>query len=663
MMPTGPQQRESTFKLFGTFAVIMLVPVVLLGLVLATSYRREADRRGLAQGRAEALLMAQTAVEPILNGRPLSQGLSPSETADMQRLVRTAVHSGDVSRLRLRDLGGNVIYSDDGSGLHKQTGDDDDQDEALAAAHGVTVARITRLNADSDDTGPLGPESVEVYLPLLAGSPIHRVGVLEVYLPYAPIRSDVNAGIDSLYRNLAIGLAVLYALLFGISFAIGRKLRRQVKVNAYMAEHDALTDLPNRLLFHRRVQEALSRGSETGQATTIAIIDLDRFKEVNDTLGHYNGDRLLEALSERMAAHLRGLDALARLGGDEFGIVLAGVSEPEEILIRLRQVIEYEVEISGLPLIVEASIGYVVAPEHGEDVDELLQLADVAMYVAKAQHAGVIRYDPSQNHYDAANLALVSELRVALDADQLVLFYQPKISLQDGRVDAVEALIRWRHPELGLLPPDRFIPLAEQTGLIDRVTEWVVTRAIADLSGWRDDLSVALNVSARNLGHPSLVPLLINSLAAARIEPARFYVEITETALMTDPERAVVVLQDLRGAGIGISIDDFGTGQTSLGYLVALPIDEIKIDRTFISDMTVSVGHHSIVQSIIDLGHNLGLHVVGEGVETDEIASALIAAGCEVAQGYLYARPMPAEELSDWLVSHETTTQGSVAAP
>jgi diguanylate cyclase (GGDEF)-like protein len=654
MMPTGPQKRESTVKLFAIFAVIMLVPVVLLGLVLATSYRREADRRGLAQGHAEALLMAQTAVEPILDGRPLSQGLSPSETAGMQRLVRTAVRSGDVLRLRLRDLEGNVVYSDDGSGLHKQTGDDDDHDEALAAAHGIAVARVTRLNADSDDTGPLGPESVEVYLPLLAGSPIHRVGVLEVYLPYAPIRADVDAGIDSLYRNLAIGLAVLYVLLFGISFSIGRRLRRQVKVNGYMAEHDSLTNLPNRILFHRRVQEALRRGRETAQATTIAIIDLDRFKEVNDTLGNYNGDRLLAALSDRMAAHLRGLDALARLGGDEFGIVLAGVSEPEEILIRLRQVIEYEVEISGLPLIVEASIGYVVAPEHGEDVDELLQLADVAMYVAKAQHAGVIRYDPSQNHYDAANLALVSELRVALDEDQLVLFYQPKINLQDGRVDAVEALIRWRHPELGLLSPDRFIPLAEQTGLIDRVTEWVAIRAIADLRGWGDGLSVAVNVSARNLGHPSLVPLLVNSLAAAGIEPARFYVEITETALMTDPERAAVVLQDLHQAGIGISIDDFGTGQTSLNYLVTLPIDEIKIDRSFISDMTASVGHNAIVRSIIDLGQNLGLHVVGEGVESEEMASALTAAGCEVAQGYLYARPMPAEELSDWMVSHET---------
>jgi diguanylate cyclase len=655
MMPTVLHKRESTLRLFAIFAAIMLVPVVLLGLVLATSYQREADRRGLDQGKSEALLMAQTAVEPILDGRPLSQGLNSSQTADMQRLVRTAVRSGDVLRLRLRDLDGEVVYSDDGSGLNKQAADDDD--EALDAARGATVARVTTLNGDSADSGPPGPDSVEVYLPLVAGSPVHRVGVLEVYLPYAPIRADVDAGLDSLYRNLAIGLAALYVLLFGISFSVGRRLRRQVKVNAYMAEHDALTNLPNRALFHRRVHEALQRGRGTAQATSIAIIDLDRFKEVNDTLGHYNGDRLLAALSDRMAAHLRGLDALARLGGDEFGILLVGVSEPEEILTRLRQVIEHEVEISGLPVTVEASIGYVVSPEYGEDVDELLQLADVAMYVAKAQHAGVVGYNPSQNHYDAANLTLVSELRHAIDENELVLFYQPKVSLQDGRVEAVEALVRWQHPELGLLPPDRFIPLAEQTGLIDRVTEWVVVRAIADLSGWSEGLSAAVNVSARSL-HPRLVLLLTNSLAAAGVDPSRLYVEITETALMTDPERAAVVLQDLHRAGIRISIDDFGTGQTSLSYLSALPIDEIKIDLSFISDMTVSVGHHAIVRSIVDLGHNLGLHVVGEGVESDEIASALTATGCEVAQGYLYARPMPAEGLSDWIVSREAAIDG-----
>jgi len=655
-MPSSLRKPESTVGLFAVFAVIMLVPVVVLGLVLANSYRREADRRGLAQGQSEALLMAQTAVEPILDGRPLSEGLNRSQTANMQNLVRTAVRSGDVLRLRLRDLDGNVVYSDDGSGLHKQTGGDD---EALDAARGVTVARITSLNGDSADVGPAGPESVEVYLPLVAGLPTHRVGVLEVYLPYAPIRTDVDAGIASLYRNLEIGLAALYVLLFGISFSVGRRLRRQVKVNAYMAEHDALTNLPNRVLFHRRVKDALRRGLDRSQSTTIAIIDLDRFKEVNDTLGHYNGDRLLTALSHRMAAHLRGLDALARLGGDEFGIVLVGVSEPEEILARLRQVIEDEVEISGLPVTVEASIGYVVAPEHGKDVDDLLQLADVAMYVAKSQHAGIIRYDSSQNHYDAANLTLVSELRNAIGENELVLFYQPKVGLRDGRVVAVEALIRWQHPELGLLSPDRFIPLAEQTGLIDRLTEWVATRAIADLSNWDEGLSVAINVSARSL-QPSLVSLLVESLAASGVDPGRLYVEITETALMTDPERAAVVLQDLHNTGIGISIDDFGTGQTSLSYLSTLPIDEIKIDLSFISDMTSNIGHHAIVRSIVDLGHNLGLNVVGEGVESEEIASALVATGCQVAQGYLYARPMPAAELSDWILSCGAATKGLV---
>jgi len=314
----------------------------------------------------------------------------------MTRLVRNVVGSGDVLRLRLRDQAGAVVFSDDGSGFHQAP-----EDEALDAARGKEIVRLTPFNSDSVDTGKVGPTSVEVYLPLHSGSSHRQVGVMEVYLPYAPIAADVGAGLSALYRNLAIGLTLLYLILFGISAFVGRRLRRQVRTNAYLAEHDALTNLPNRLYFHSRVQAVLCRGRETARSTTIAIIDLDRFKEVNDTLGHYNGDRLLTALSDRMASHLRGLDALARLGGDEFGVVLVNVKEPEEVLFRLRQVIEHEVEISGLPLSVEASIGYVVAPEHGDDVDELLQLADVAMYVAKAQHAGVVRYEPSQNHYDS----------------------------------------------------------------------------------------------------------------------------------------------------------------------------------------------------------------------------------------------------------------------
>jgi diguanylate cyclase len=653
VQPAGSERRHSTLKLFATFAAIMLVPVILLGVVLAASYRNEEDQRGLAQGRSEAVLMAQTAVEPVLDGRPLSQGLRPSETADMNRLVRTSVRSGDVLRLRLRDLSGTVVYSDDGSGL----GSTDDQDEAVDAADGDIQAHVTRLNADSTDAGPLGPFSVEIYLPLRAGTPSHRVGVLEVYLPYAPIRADVQAGVNTLYRNLAIGLGLLYLLLFAISFSVGRRLRREVKLNAYMAEHDALTDLPNRTLFHRRVAAELTRGRRRGRPTTIAIIDLDRFKEINDTLGHHNGDRLLAALSTRMASHLRGLDALARLGGDEFGILLADVGEPEEILLRLRDVIEHEISIAGLPISVEASIGYVVAPEHGTDVDELLQLADVAMYVAKDQHLGVVRYDPSQNHYDAANLTLMSELRHAIESDQLVLHYQPKVGIDSGGIEAVEALVRWNHPSLGLLYPDRFIPQVEQTDLIDRLTEWVVRRALEDLTHFgpdADSMTVAVNVSARNLGRAGFAGKIVATLDEVGVSADRLYIEVTETALMTDPNRATTVLAELNAAGVRVSIDDFGTGQTSLGYLSTLPIGELKIDRSFIADMIDEPGHAAIVHSIAELGHSLGFRVVGEGIESREVLDALAASGCDVAQGYYFARPMPAADLVRWLAAqHE----------
>jgi diguanylate cyclase len=654
-MPTSSHNRESPVRLFATFAIILLVPVLVLGLVLAASYRSEADKRGLAQGHSEALLMAQTAVEPILDGKPLSQGLSPSETADMQRLVRTAVHSGDVLRLRLRDLQGIVEYSDDGSGLHQKSANNDDQDEVLDAARGAVVARLTQLNADSNDSGPLGPESVEVYLPLVAGSPVHRVGVLEVYLPYAPIRADVDAGTDTLYRNLAIGLIVLYLLLFGISFSVVGRLRRQVEVNAYMAEHDALTDLPNRALFHRRVQAELGRVRRHGRPAAVAIIDLDRFKEVNDTLGHYNGDRLLAALSTRMASHLRGLDALARLGGDEFGVLLSDVAEPEEILRRLREVIEHEIGIGGLPLSVEASIGYVVAPDQGTDVDELLQRADVAMYIAKEKHLGVVQYDQSQDHYDSTNLALIAELRHAIDSDQLVLHYQPKVKISSGRFEAVEALVRWQHPVQGMVFPDQFIPLAEQTDLINRLTEWVIRRALEDLRNFgagTEELVVAINVSARNLSHAGFAETLVGALTEFEVSSSRLFVEVTETALMTDPARAALALAELESEGVRLSIDDFGQGQTSLGYLSTLPIHELKIDRSFIVDMLENPAHAAIVHSIVELGHNLGFHVVGEGVETAEVLAALASTGCDVAQGYLFARPMPPEQVASWLASH-----------
>jgi EAL domain-containing protein (putative c-di-GMP-specific phosphodiesterase class I) len=303
-------------------------------------------------------------------------------------------------------------------------------------------------------------------------------------------------------------------------------------------------------------------------------------------------------------------------------------------------------------------VGFVVVPEDGTDVDDLLQHADVAMYLAKSQHTGVVHYEPENDHYDATNLELIANLRHAIDANELVLHYQPKASLDDGRVEAVEALVRWEHPSLGFLYPDRFIPLAEQTDLIDRLTEWVLTTALTDIRDLGEgfgDVAVSVNVSARTLGRARFAQQVIKVLDAVGVAPERLMIEITETALLTDPPRASAVLAELDAVGVSVSLDDFGIGQTSLGYLSSIPVHELKIDKSFVSDMLGNPAHAAIVRSIVDLGHNLELRVVGEGVETDAVLDTLREAGCDMAQGFLLARPMPAMQLRRWLskVSHQ----------
>ena len=649
--PANGLRRNSPLQQLFVIAAIMLVPVLLIGLVLGGSYRSEATRRGLVQGRDEALLMAQSAIEPLLNGQPLSKGLTSSETTRLRTLATDAVGNGSVQRLRLRDLQGNVIFSDDGSGFH-----DAIEDEALDAAHGHMVVRLTHLNSDSVDRGKVKGLSVEVYLPLYVGSATNRVGVMEIYLPYAPISADVNAGIHTLYRNLAIGLALLYLILLAISHWVTGRLRRQVKVNTYQSEHDALTDLPNRVLFHRMASAELSAARKRARPTTIAIIDLDRFKEVNDTLGHQNGDLLLAMIGDRLRTHLRAPDVLARFGGDEFGVVLSDVGDPTDVLTRLREAIQGELQVAGLPLSIEASIGYVVSPDDGSSVDELLQRADVAMYVAKTVRSGVIRYDESQDHYDASNLSLVTELRHAIESNQLVLHYQPKITVGGHEVSGIEALVRWQHPELGLLNPDRFIPLVEQTDLIDELTDWVVQHALSEMGtlGSRfETLNLSVNVSARNLARSDFARQVLHRIKKAATEPSRLTVEVTETSLMADPERAAASLLEMSRAGVRISIDDFGSGQTSLGLLANLPIAELKIDRSFIQDIHVNPANAAIVRSMVELGHQLDLVVVAEGVETSDELDVVTATGCDVVQGYFYARPMPSDQLATWLERRE----------
>ncbi|HLJ02780.1 MAG TPA: bifunctional diguanylate cyclase/phosphodiesterase [Solirubrobacteraceae bacterium] len=633
------------------------VPVVALGIVLATQIRAQADQSALREGRAEAALLAQTSVDPVLDGESLANGISVTNQQAIVWFVVRALGEQHIPRLRIRNLSGKVVFSNDGSGIRSAP-----DDEVFQAVRGQTVARLTRLNTDANDRGAAGPETVEVYAPLTAVGGGARIGVLEVYLPYAPIAANANAGVNTLYIVLAVGLLGLYLMLFAITGIISRSLRRQLAVNAFLAGHDTLTQLPNRDQFRRLAEEAIAV-RQRGRSAAIAIVDLDRFKHVNETLGHRTGDELLTELARRLTTVMRTGDTVARLGGDEFGLIIRDVEDAEPVLRRLREAIDCEVEVSGLPLSIEASVGYALAPEDGTDIELLLRRADLAMYGAKAGHTGVMRYEESLDSFDAQSLSLLTELRGAIEAGQLVLHYQPQSGLEDERVVAIEALVRWQHPEHGLLGPGRFLPMAEQTDNIDRLTVWVLRRALRDVQELvRDgsDISVAVNVSARSLARPSFADEVVEILDETGTEPGRLIIEVTETALLVDPERAGQVLDRLSQAGVGISLDDFGRGQTSLAYLSALPLDELKIDSSFVADMTEVPAHRAIVRSMIDLGHRLDLRVVAEGIETDDVLSSLRSCGCDLAQGYLLARPMPIAELQRFL--EEDTPDGMRSA-
>ena len=476
--PPNSTSPGSALRLFLLFAVVSLVPVLVLGLVLAASYRTDAAARGLAEGRAQAQLFAHIAVEPLLAGADLGQPLTAQEVAALDRMSESAVAGGEIVRLRLRDLDGRIVYSSDGSGDPNEADDD-----ALAAARGEIIAEVTHLDGDDNGggSGDLGIRAAEVYRPLTDGTSTTPIGVLELYLPYDPIAQDVEAGLDSLYRDLAVGLTLLYLLLAGISWSATRRLRAQVERNAFLAEHDQLTGLPNRTAFQERLDEMIKAADHGGPAVAVAVLDLDRFKEVNETLGHGNGDALLRQLGHRLSEAVGDQDLVARLGGDEFGIIMVSseTAAMSESVARVQRLFGREVELAGLPLVVEASIGVARAPEDGSDAETLLQHADVAMYVAKQAGSGVADYDKELDQYDAARLALVGDMGRALVGNELVLHYQPKLDLRTGAVDAVEALVRWNHPERGLLMPDRFLPVVEKTGMIDLMTAWVVDAALS----------------------------------------------------------------------------------------------------------------------------------------------------------------------------------------
>jgi diguanylate cyclase len=423
---------------------------------------------------------------------------------------------------------------------------------------------------------------------------------------------------------------------------------------AYLAYHDSLTDLPNRALFLDRLQQAILRSHRDDKGLAVLLIDLDGFKEINDALGHHAGDMVLQEVATRLRGALRASDTVARLGGDEFAVLLPAtdVNRAELAARKVLHDLQHPFVADSRPLLVSASIGIAGVPWHAASSDEVLQKADSAMYLAKNDKTGYVVYNPNRDQRLNNRLSLASSMRLAIDASQFVLDYQPIVNIKSNAVTAVEALVRWNHPELGRLLPDDFIRVAEHTGLVNPLTQFVLQRALSEWPGANrpDGCGVAINISPRSLHHSAFPGRIRELLDAQGVPPPSLILEITENLVMSDPDGSIRCLDELHDMGVRLVIDDFGKGYSSLSYLRRLPVDEIKIDRSFIIGLAEGEDD-TLVRCMIELAHNLGLTVIAEGVETEEVLQQLRALNCDAAQGYYLLKPAPSRDIAEWIGS------------
>jgi diguanylate cyclase (GGDEF)-like protein len=419
-----------------------------------------------------------------------------------------------------------------------------------------------------------------------------------------------------------------------------------------MARHDALTDLPNRLLLRERLGEALAH-VERGQRLAVLCLDLDQFKNVNDTLGHPTGDELLRVVAGRLRGCVREGDTISRVGGDEFSIIqtnIADATDAQRLARRIAEAVSAPYDIHGHMVIVNTSIGIALAPADGVDANDLLKNADMALYGAKADGRGVYRFfEPRMDARMKARRTLELALRKALELGQFELYYQPVVTLHEEDVHSCEALIRWHHPERGMVSPVEFIPVAEEIGLIVSLGEWVIRQACADAAQWPDDICVAVNLSPTQLSSTNLLPTVLNALASSRLPAHRLELEITEAVLMQNTEVTIRTLHQLRSLGVRISMDDFGTGYSSLSYLRSFPFDKIKIDRCFINGLDDTSESAAIIQAVAGLAESLNMTTTAEGVETRQQLDRVRALGCTHVQGFFYSPPVTAHELAKML--------------
>ena len=540
----------------------------------------------------------------------------------------------------------------------------------LSDGHGYRVQRLASAQAADVESWTCGDDADTLALSLLRGGVAERIGAhhpdetrrdllgaegwRDCLAAPLPSKGEVRGILCAYDRTGLEGfetgeVTVLEALARELAGALEKA--DLVEEVLHQALHDSLTGLPNRTLFSQRVQRAVGVAEAVGGQVAVLLIDVNRFKEVNDTLGHDNGDLLLQDFSRRLEDSLRPGDTVARLGGDEFGILVPrvdGRAGAERVAHRVLRAIDEPFALHDLTLDVDAAIGIALYPDHGADAATLLQRADVAMYGAKASHAGFEVYATANDRYSPRRLALVGELRSAASHGELRVQYQPKCDLHTGRVIGVEALLRWEHPKHGRVSPDEFIPIAEQTGSIRALTAFVLEEALSQCAAWRAaglELGMAVNLSARSLLDTELPDEIARLLRSTTVPPHLLTLELTESTMMAEPERTAVVLERLHNLGVQLSIDDFGTGYSSLSYLKRLPVDEMKIDKSFVCTMGTDDSDDVIVRSTVDLGHNLGLRVVAEGVEDQRTWERLAALGCDYAQGFWMSRPVTADEI------------------
>jgi len=642
--------RENPPRLVLRFAVCTCVALALAAAAILMVVRHLVTVQAERSATTYARVIANSTLHDSLLASDFQHPPTPSRQAALDRIFQSRVLDEGVLLAELYDKNGRVTYSTD----HRRVGRNSSAEigHMTEALNGTVRGDATKLS----NTGAHPRKALRTYAPVAVTG---DVGVVALFQDYAPIATAAATTFLPTAGVFEAVLILLFIVLVPMLRRVTVRLRRQVEEIEHRALYDQLTGLPNRNLFRDRVEHSILTSQREVTSSNVMFLDVDHFKEINDTLGHEAGDALLQVLTERLRAEMRASDTLARLGGDEFAILCEGSATDACLLAeRLHSALHGTVTVREFHLEITMSIGVATFPDHGENADTVLRHADVAMYQAKETRAGTAVYDPEQDLNDEARLTLAGELRRAIHNEELVLHFQPKAELATGQIVGVEALVRWQHPERGFIPPNEFVPIAERTGLIKQLSRYVLARALRQCSEWRDsglDLHVAVNLTIPDLLDLELPDLIETLLHETGVRPDQLELEITETTILADPFRVAQVLARLNEMGLRLAIDDFGTGYSSLAYLRRLPVHTIKIDRSFVMDMCENASDATIVRSTIDLGRNLGLEVVAEGVETQEAFDALRGLGCTLAQGYLISRPVPAAELAQLLADRAAT--------